>query len=46
MIYPKITRWLLLIDFEIMATPQINFNTPKKVTSPVTREIQKLRRER
>ena len=29
-------------DFEIMGTPPINVNIPKKVTSPVTNEIQKL----
>ena len=30
-------------DFEIMGTLPTNVNTPNKVTSPVTKEIQKLR---
>ena len=29
-------------DFEIVATPRTNVNILKKVTSPVTNEIQKL----
>ena len=30
-------------DFEIMGTSLTNVNTPNKVTSPVTKKIQKLR---
>ena len=30
-------------DFEIMGTPMTNVNTPKNVTSPVAKEIQKRR---
>ena len=30
-------------DLEIMATPPNNFSTPKKVTSRVAREVQKIR---
>ena len=32
-----------MLDFEIMGTPRTNVNTPNKVTSPVAKEIQKLR---
>ena len=31
------------MDFEIISTPSTNVNTPKKVTLPVAKEIQKLR---
>ena len=30
-------------DFEIMGTPPTNVNTPKKITQPVAKEIEKLR---
>ena len=33
-----------LLEFDVTATPPININTPKKVKSPVAREIQKLRK--
>ena len=32
-----------LLENDITATPPINIKTPKKVTSPVAKEIQKLR---
>ena len=46
--YSKTARWLVLLDFEIMVSDSVmlirsNVQTPKKGTSLVAKEMQKLR---
>ena len=40
----EIKKYKELLETDITATPPIHINTPKKVKSPIAKEIQKLRK--